>query len=312
MKEHVLDRIRNIEDLPTMPSVALEVLSLAHQSDVTIQGIAECIHRDPPLAAKVLRMANSVFYRRGERKVETLHHAIIFLGLAEIINITTSLSVFSALKSRKVQEVTVRESFWDHSVATGLIARHIDRKLGMRTMGREFVAGLLHDIGKIILDQFFHHEFIAAYNMSIEQDRPMYETEMELCGTNHMEVGFFIAQKWNLPSNLADAILWHHQPSQASSREIAALTSMANFLAKASKLSCGGDRMPFVLTDQDAWKVLKERGFQVDSLDVERITFEMETIGDQVKNYINTVMEPVDKESSGGRRSEQGMPEYDR
>lgn len=245
-------------------------------------------------------MANSVFYRRGDRKVETLHHAIIFLGLAEIINITTSLSVFSALKSRKAQEVSVRESFWDHSVATGLIARHIDRKLGMRTMGREFVAGLLHDIGKIILDQYFHQEFIAAYNMSIEKDRPMYETEMELCGTNHMEVGFYIAQKWNLPSYLGDVILWHHQPSQASSREMAALISMANLLAKASQLSCGGDRMSFILTDQDAWKVLKERGHAVDSLDIERITFEMETIGDQVKNYINTVMEPTGKGSSNG------------
>ncbi|HPI93102.1 MAG TPA: HDOD domain-containing protein [Deltaproteobacteria bacterium] len=300
MKEHILDRIRNIDDLPTLPSVALEVLSLAHQADVTIQGIAECIHRDPPLAAKVLRMANSVFYRRGDRKVETLHHAIIFLGLAEIINITTSLSVFSALKSRKAQEVSVRESFWDHSVATGLIARHIDRKLGMRAMGREFVAGLLHDIGKIILDQYFHKEFITAYDMSIEKDRPMYETELEVCGTNHMEVGFFIAQKWNLPSYLADVILWHHQPSQASSRDMAALISMANFLAKASQLSCGGDRMSFILTDQDAWKVLKERGYDVDALDIERITFEMETIGDQVKSYIDTVMEPTGKEPGNG------------
>ncbi len=300
MKEHVLDRIRNIEDLPTLPSVALEVLSLAHQADVSIQDIAECIHRDPPLAAKVLRMANSVFYRRGERKVETLHHAIIFLGLAEIINITTSLSVFSALKSRKAQEVSVRESFWDHSVATGLIARHIDKKLGMKTMGREFVAGLLHDIGKIILDQYFHQEFIAAYAMSIEKDRPMYETEMELCGTNHMEVGFFIAQKWNLPPYLADVILWHHQPSQASSREMAALISMANLLAKASQLPCGGDRMSFILTEEEAWKVLKERGLAVDSLDIERITFEMETIGDQVKSYINTVMEPAGKELPNG------------
>lgn len=299
MKDHVLDRIRNIDDLPTLPSVALEVLSLAHQSDVTIQSIAESIHRDPPLAAKVLRMANSVFYRRGDRKVDTLHHAIIFLGLAEIINITTSLSVFSALKSRKTQEVSVRESFWDHSVATGLIARHIDKKLGMRTMGREFVAGLLHDIGKIILDQYFHQEFMAAYNMSIEKDRPMYETEMEMCGTNHMEVGYFIAQKWNLPPYLADVVLWHHQPSQASSREMAALISMANLLAKAAQLSCG-DRMSFVLADQEAWKVLKERGLPVDELDIERITFEMESIGDQVKNYISTVMEPADKEQDNG------------
>ncbi len=81
---------------------------------------------------------------------------------------------------------------------------------------------------------------------------------------------------------------------------MAALISMANFLAKASQLSCGGDRMSFILTDQDAWKVLKERGYDVDALDIERITFEMETIGDQVKSYIDTVMEPTGKEPGNG------------
>jgi putative nucleotidyltransferase with HDIG domain len=300
MQAHVLQRIQNIEDLPTLPSVALEVLSLAHQSDVSIQSIAESIHKDPPLAAKVLRMANSSFYCRGDRKAETLHHAIIFLGLAEVINITTSLSVFSALKSHRAKEVSIRESFWDHSVATGLIARYIDKKLGMRSMGREFVAGLLHDIGKIVLDQYFHDEFLAAYTMSIEKDRPMYDTEMELCGTNHMEVGYYLAQKWNLPAYLGDVILWHHQPSQATHRDMVALISMSNLLAKAKELSCGGDRMSFILTDEEAWNVLKERGYAVDDLDIERITFEMESIGDQVKSYINTVMDPTTAEKANG------------
>jgi putative nucleotidyltransferase with HDIG domain len=300
MQAHIIERIRNIEDLPTLPSVALEILSLAHQSDISIQIIAECIHKDPPLAAKVLKMANSTFYRRSDKKVETLHQSIIFLGLAEIINITTSLSVFSALKSRRALEVSVRESFWDHSVATGLIARYIDRKLGMRSMGREFVAGLLHDIGKIILDQYFHDEFMAAYNMSLDKDMPMYKTEMEVCGTNHMEIGYYMAKKWNLPEYLADVILWHHQPSQATHRDMVALISMANLLAKAKEMSCGGDRMSFILSDEEAWQVLKERGYAVEALDIERLTFEMESIGDQVKHYIDTVMEPAGTEETHG------------
>lgn len=300
MQSQILERIKTIDDLPTLPSVALEILSLAHQPDISIQTIAECIHKDPPLAAKVLRMANSAFYRRGDRKIDTLHQSIVFLGLAEIINITTSLSVFSALKSRKSKEVSIRESFWDHSVATGLIARYIDKKLGMRSMGREFVAGLLHDIGKIILDQYFHDQFLEAYNRSIEKDKPMYSTEMEICGTNHMEIGFFLAQKWNLPAYLSDVILWHHQPSQATHRDMTALISIANLLAKAKELSCGGDRMSFILTDEEAWKVLKDRGYAVDDLDIERITFEMENIGDQVKNYIDTVMAPTNAEKADG------------
>lgn len=299
MKETVLTKIKNLDDLPTLPSVALEVLSLAHSSDVNIHSIAECIHRDPPLAAKVLRLANSAFYRRSDRRIETLHHAILFLGLAEIINITTTLCVFSALTSKKPREVRVREQFWDHSVATGLIARQIDRKISMRSLGREFVAGLLHDIGKIILDQYFHEEFIDAYTASVEKNRPMFVTEMACCGTNHMEVGYLVATKWNLPPYLADVILWHHQPAQANYREMAALISIADMMAKANGLSCGEGGVPFVLSDQEAWRVLKDRGLDMDGLDVERMTFEMESIGEQVREYISTVMDPLQGVSDG-------------
>jgi putative nucleotidyltransferase with HDIG domain len=300
MKTTILERIRNIEDLPTLPSAVLEVLSLAHSPDTSIQRISECIYKDPPLAAKVLKMANSAFYRRGDRKVETLHHAIVFLGLSEIINITTSVSVFSTLIKGRSIEVSIRESFWDHSVATGLIARYIDKKLGMKSFGREFVAGLLHDIGKIILDQYFHEEFMEAYKSSIQADRPMFEAEMEICGTNHMELGYYIAQKWNLPEYLSDVILWHHQPYHATFRDIASLVSIANLLAKAKEMSCGGDRMSFILSDQEAWHILKERGYAIDDLDMERITFEMEAIGEQVSRYINTVIEPSPPESLYG------------
>jgi putative nucleotidyltransferase with HDIG domain len=298
MRTDIFERIRNIEDLPTLPSVALEIMSLIHEPDITIQRISECIYKDPPLAAKVLRMANSVFYRRSERQVETLHHAIIFLGLSEIINITTSVSIFSALSRGRSPEATIREKFWDHSVATGLIARLMDKKLGMRSMGREFVAGLLHDIGKIILDQYFHAEFMEAYKLSLEKNKTMFESEMEVCGTNHMELGYFIAQKWNLPDYLADVILCHHQPSQAAHKEIVSLISLADLLAKSKELSCGGDKMSYILSDEEPWHVLKERGYGIDNLDLERITFEIESIGEQVNRYIDTIMEPPASEQA--------------
>jgi putative nucleotidyltransferase with HDIG domain len=300
MRSDILDRIKNIEELPTLPSVAMEVLGLVHDPEITIQRIAECIHRDPPLAAKVLKMANSVFYRRSEQQVETLHHAIIFLGLSEIINITTTVSIFATLMKGKSAEASIREKFWDHSVATGLIARHMDKKLNLKSMGREFVAGLLHDIGKIILDQYLHAEFIEAYKLSNEMNKPMYEAEMEVCGTTHMELGYFVAQKWHLPDYVSDVILYHHQPSQSAYKEIASLIALADLLAKSKEMSCGGDKMSFILSDEEAWQVLKDRGYGIEELDVERITFEMETIGEQVHRYINTIMEPAATEFAHG------------
>ncbi|MBN2298005.1 MAG: HDOD domain-containing protein [Deltaproteobacteria bacterium] len=296
MDNHVLDVIQNVEDLPTLPAVAIEVIGLSRSSDVSIKAVSECIYKDPPLATKVLKMANSSFYRRGSGEVDTLHRAILLMGLNEIINITTSVSVLSVLPPQGSTGESIRDTFWNHCIATALIARYVDKKLGMRSMGREFVGGLLHDIGKIILDEYFHDEFMEAHAFSIDVDCPMYEAEMEVLGTTHMEVGSFLAQKWNLPGYITDITLHHHHPDQAQYKDINSLVCISDLLAKAKEFSCGGDRMSFVLSDQSAWHIMKQMGHPVHLLDLERMTFEIENIGEEVSEYISTISEPAGQE----------------
>ncbi|MRR35822.1 HDOD domain-containing protein [bacterium] len=300
MERSVLDTIKNIEEIPTLPMVAMEVMSLSKTPNVSIKAISECIHKDPPLATKVLKLANSAFYRRGNQEIDTLHRAILLMGLNEIINITTTVSVLSimGIKDRKSESLRIR--LWDHSVATGLIARYIDKKLMMKSQGREFVGGLLHDIGKIILDEFFHDKFMEAHTLSLQKSCNMYEAEQEVLGTNHMEVGHFLAQKWGLPPYIADITLHHHNPAQSQHKDITSLVSIANLLAKAKELSCGGDTVSFVLRDQEGWIILRKMGYPVDALDIERITFEMEDIGKEVKSYISTVAEEPGGETANG------------
>ncbi|MBN2299328.1 MAG: HDOD domain-containing protein [Deltaproteobacteria bacterium] len=297
MDNPVFDTIKNIDDLPTLPSIAMEVIALSRSPEVSINKVSECIYKDPPLATKVLRMANSSFYRRGSNEVDTLHRAILMMGLNEIINITTSVSVLSILPPKGSEGETLRKAFWNHCIATGLIARHIDNKLGMRSMGREFVAGLLHDIGKIILDEYFHKEYMEAHAFSIDVDCPMYDAELEVLGTTHMEIGHFLAQKWDLPGYIADVNLYHHQPIDAKFKDITALISISDLLAKAKEFSFGGDRLSFVLSDQQAWHILKQMGYPVHILDLERFTFEIEDIGEEVNRYISTVSEPGTEEN---------------
>lgn len=291
MDRAVLDVIGNIQDLPTLPSVALEVMTLAKRPDVSIREISECIYRDPPLATKVLRMANSIFYRRGPQEIDTLHRAILMMGLNEVIGITTSVSVLSLLGAKDIKGASMRASFWNHCVATGLIARRLDRKLRMKSQGRDFAGGLLHDIGKIILDEYFHERFEQACELSSRQGCPLHQAEQEVLGTTHMEVGHFLTRKWGLPPYLVDINLHHHHPARAQFRDITALVSMADLLAKARDLSCCGHAAPFVLKDQEAWETLAKLGYPMDDLDVERITFEIEDIGQEVEAYISTVSE---------------------
>lgn len=284
----LLEKIKRIEDLPTLPAVAMEVLTLAHSPEVTMGRLSEVIHQDPPLAAKMLKMANSSFYRRGDKTVETIQRALMVLGLNEIVNIASSVSVLSTFTSRKG---FIWESFWDHCVGTALVARIMARKIKMNTQGREFVGGLLHDIGKIVLDYAAREDFTRALDLSIERDCPLYEAEQEILGTTHMEVGAFLAQKWNLPDYLADIICWHHAPGQAQFQPMTALISIADLLTKAKQLSYGGDRMSFVLADQEGWRILIEHHYPMDDLDIERITFEMDDLGDKVRDYIRSVNE---------------------
>lgn len=300
MEHPVLEVIKSIDDIPTLPSVAMEVMSLTRSPDVSIKEISECIHRDPPLAARVLRMANSSFYRRGMQEIDTIHRAILLMGLNEVINITTSVSVLSVLSPKDDEEESIRMKLCNHCVATALIARYMDKKIHLQSQGREFVGGLLHDLGKIIFDEYFHEQFIEAHALSIKKNCAMFEAEKEILGITHMDVGHFLAQKWKLPPYLADIILHHHNPVDAQFKDITALTSIANLLSKAKEISCGGDTMSFVLKDQGAWLILKKMGHPMDALDVERITFEIEDIKEEVQKYISTVLDQSSEESVDG------------
>lgn len=300
MDSPVLNVIQGIDNIPTLPSVAMEVMTLTRSPEVSIKEISECIHKDPALAMRVLRMANSSFYRRGSKEIDTIHRAILMMGLNEVVNIATSVSVLSILTPKDDEEESMRRKLCNHCVATALIARYMDKKIRLNSQGREFVGGLLHDIGKIIFDEYFHDHFLEAHALSIKKSCTMFDAEREVLGITHMDVGYYLAQKWKLPPYLVDIIHHHHNPVNAQFKDITALVSIANLLAKAKEISCGGDTISFILKDQGAWLILKKIGHPMDALDIERITFEMEDIGQEVQKYISTVLDQSSEENADG------------
>ena len=300
MTRDVLEKIREIEDLPTLPAVAVEVLALAQSPDVTIRRLSEVIHGDPALSTKVLRVANSAYYRRATGPIETIQRAVMLLGLNEIVNLTSTVTILSSFGTAEDDGRSVRRAFWDHCVACALIARKIARVIGMEARGREFVAGLLHDIGKIVLDEYYHAEFMEAYHLSLEEDRPMYVAEERLLGSTHMVIGEYLAGRWHLPGYLGDVIRWHHDPARAGEQELAAVVSLADMLARAKLLACGGDRLAIVIEDQDAWRILRAKGYPLDELDLERFTFEMDDLQSEVHTYLATVSDLAPEEGLDG------------
>ncbi|MEA2102576.1 MAG: HDOD domain-containing protein [Thermodesulfobacteriota bacterium] len=286
----ILERIKDIDDLATLPSIGVEVMEKAESPDVSIREISEIIHRDPALSARVLKIAHSPIYRRASQHIDTIQKAIMVLGLNEIVNLAATISVLDSFSKRQSpHEEGIRTAFWNHCMATAIIARRLCLTIGMRLQGRDFTGGLLHDIGKLILYEHFHDQFVQAYNISMENNCPMYESELHIMGTTHMEVGQYLAKRWNLPSFLQDIIRFHHDPDRAEHTDLVSLISISNLLAKAKQFACGGDHISIILADQPAWRLMREHGYPMEDLDMERITFEMDDLGAQIKEYISSL-----------------------
>jgi putative nucleotidyltransferase with HDIG domain len=284
--EKTKERILNIGNLPTLPKVATEVMSMAADPEVSIKEIASVISKDPSLSAKILKVANSAFYGLTQR-IASIQLALVVLGLNKIKNLVVGVSVFKTFPIKPGIPAFDREKFWEHSAGCGQIAKILAGLLGCGMEGEEFVAGLLHDIGKIILDQFFHDEFVRVTVLTSQENIPMIEAEEEVLGTTHAEIGSWLAEEWKLPLILVEAITHHHEPEKAVLNPIlTSLVRLSDLFCKAKGIGFSGDTQGISFSDRIAWKTLKEAKPELRDLDVERFVFDLDAEIEKAREFI--------------------------
>ena len=277
LNSDIRKRIESIGQLPTFPETATEVVKLVNNSSVSMREISNVIGQDPSLAAKVLKFVNSAFYGLHQ-SISSLQLALVMLGIREIRNIVIGLSVFKTFENVNHSKLFDKKLFWRHSVSTGQIARTISTKLSIPMEGEEFTAGLLHDMGKIAFDQFLTDEFASAWKKSNEENIPLHQAEKMEVGVDHAEVGAWMAEKWNLPSNLVEAIRFHHEPEHAQeSKLLVAVVSLANKFCKIEGINFGSLLTETTLENNEPWKIIVAERPQLNDIDLERFTFELET-----------------------------------
>jgi len=231
--DEIKNRIYSIIQLPALPTVALEVVQMVDNPRTTASRLGKVISSDQALTAKVLKIANSPFYG-FPRKISTIEFAIIILGYDALKEIVISISLISALQKRSDTTFDA-QSFWDHAITTGVLSRRLSRDLGYRVSGEVFVGGLLHDIGISVLHRYFRNEYRRIVEIAREGDLTYGEAEESVLGVTHAEVGGWLAERWNLPDQLVEAIMYHHRPSQARrNRELVAIIHVADVLANRS------------------------------------------------------------------------------
>ncbi len=255
MENEILkEKVQNIIQLPALPAIAVEVASLIDNPDTSVSRITQVISADQVLTAKVLKIANSPFYG-FQKKISTLDFAIMVLGFDSLKEILISVSLISAFKKKQDKYFNSRE-FWEHSLAAGIAARTLARQLGYRISGESFIAGLLHDIGILVTHQYFYEDYIRIVETVAEGKGNFEDIEQGVLFATHGEIGGWLAERWNLPDQLIEAIKFHHRPDMAERNpQLTALIHFVDYLCH--KLGIGSLSYEKVETyNPDALKVL--------------------------------------------------------
>ena len=204
-----LRKLDRIQEIPTLPAVALKVNRMLQDYDTSIKTLSNTIEKDQAMVSKILRLVNSAFYGFRSR-ISNIAHAVTILGFNTVRNAVVSASIIDTFSGKDVSEGFHITDFWKHSVAVAVTSRHLAEKTRLATPDDSFVAGLLHDVGKVVLAQFFKDLFGQVCVATREQGLSFYEAEKKLLPVNHAQIGGHLAKKWGLPASLIDAIKYHH------------------------------------------------------------------------------------------------------
>lgn len=270
------DAIGRIKDLPTLPAVLGRVLEAAFDPDVSALELGKHIAADQTLSARLLKIVNSPYYGYY-RQINSITTAVVILGFVEIRNIVFTATAFQTIDDSG--SGYDRTQLWRHSLAAAIAAERCANLLDISSDGA-FVAGLLHDIGKVALDSIYPSQFAKAVQWSHEEQRPLCEIEQQTFGLDHAEAGGLLAEHWNLPVAVTGAIRCHHEPDKTSPDPVLTrLTAMGNFLAYQAGFAESGNAVAPGLTAsveeglgllEPQWSKVadqvRERGGQIDSI----------------------------------------------
>jgi HD-like signal output (HDOD) protein len=229
-----------IGDVTTLPAAAQKVLRLTEDENSPPEDLREAIQSDPVLVARILRRLNSSYYALSH-KIADLKTAISLLGLREIRNLALTVFVSRFYEGGASHGNYKRENLWAHSVGVAVAARLVARVCG-RGVGEEaYIAGLLHDLGLILLDQTLRRHFHKVLD-ALDPATPTHIVENRILSFDHALLGGFVARKWNFPDQVADAITFHHQPwcYTGPHKDLVQVVAVANYLCSRTGLTSLG------------------------------------------------------------------------
>lgn len=216
-------KIEAIGDLPTLPSTVFEAVRLLDEPETTTDRIISSLQLDQAVVSKLLRMANSSFYGfRG--RISNISQALRLLGFDAVKNAILSISILDIFSGGAKEKRFDPHKFWLHAIGTGVISQVIAKKLKNHQVNNFFIAGLLHDIGKLAIIKLFPDDFLQILKKVEKEDLFMIDGERALLEVDHTHIGYEMAKKWYLPEEIQEAIGLHHCPGNAEKNRVLSAT----------------------------------------------------------------------------------------
>jgi putative nucleotidyltransferase with HDIG domain len=221
---------QSAKDLKPIPQIALKVLRIINEEFYEIKDLTEEIRKDQVISARTLQLCNSVMFA-SRKKIESLDHALVMLGQHLLLKFVISASLNNFFDQSGDGYSLCKGGIYHHAVGTAVIAEKLADLTGKVEPSMAYTAGLLHDIGKVVLDQFVNSGFPLFYRQLNEEGKNFSEVEKQVLGTDHTEVGASLALKWSFPESLVETIKYHHNPEDAQQHyELVHIVYLADLL----------------------------------------------------------------------------------
>ncbi|MCP4624198.1 MAG: HDOD domain-containing protein [bacterium] len=219
-----------METIQPVPQVALKILRLTNEEEYDIKALTAEIRKDQVISAKILKLSNSAMFA-GTNKIESLDHALVYIGSQILVKLVISASVDNYFGHAGSGYSLCKGGLFHHAIGTAIISEKLADLTGCVKPGLAYTAGLLHDIGKVVLDQYVTSVYPLFYRKLNDEDSSSSATEKVILGIDHTEIGGDLARRWSFPESLIDVIRYHHRPEDATRHvELAHTVYLADLL----------------------------------------------------------------------------------
>jgi putative nucleotidyltransferase with HDIG domain len=291
---------QRIMNLPTLPTVVAKMIEMIDDPKTNAAKLSKLIETDQVLTAKVLKLANSAYYGLP-RQIGSLNMAVVVIGFSALRNIVLGLTVVDRF-AKNWNGYFDFSQFWEHAVACGIASKFLARDGGYLNAEEAFATGLLHDLGKLIFNQYLPEDFDEVVKIVREKRVTFEEAELEVIGISHAEVGGLLAEHWRLPNRLAEGIAFHHRPAEAPEGSLLpAIVHVADVVCHEANITQVLDTVVAPELNPEACRILGMEVSDDGEVDLTPLITEFHNEFERADTFIDLLRTPLDRRIERGK-----------